>query len=254
MVPNLIGTGSCRPVRATAGVRRRPVLSRSVQFLAGKLCGGTLLSCLLYLLVGPVPAVWGGDAATAASDQGFQPLFDGKSFAGWEGDQSVFRIADNAVVGGNLQAPIPHNYFLATTREYADFELRLEFRLVGQETNAGVQLRSVRIPNHHEMIGYQADLGQSYWGCLYDESRRNRVLARPDAAKLAQVLRSNDWNTYRIRCEGRRIQLWINDFQTVDYTEDDEQIVQRGRIALQIHGGPPGEAWYRGLQIRELSR
>ncbi len=181
-----------------------------------------------------------------------QSLFDGKTFKGWEGDQTVFRIEEQAIVGGNLKQKIPHNFFLSTTKEYSNFELQLDFRLKGADTNAGVQIRSDRIPDHHEMIGYQADLGQDYWGCLYDESRRNRVLARPDSAELAKVLKKDDWNHYRIRCEGPHIQLWINDFKTVDYTEEDAAITQTGRIALQIHGGPPGEAWYRNLRIQEL--
>ena len=102
------------------------------------------------------------------------------------------------------------------------------------------------------MIGYQADLGQNYWGALYDESRRNKILLAPDKDKLAKVLKRDDWNSYRILCEGRRIQLWINDFQTVDYTEDDEKIEQSGLIAVQIHGGGPGEAHYRNLRIRKI--
>ena len=179
-------------------------------------------------------------------------VFDGQTLAGWEGNTAVFRVQENSIVGGQLSASIPHNEFLSLEKEYSDFELLLEFRLIGEQTNAGIQLRSRRIPDHHEMIGYQADLGQDYWGCLYDESRRNRVLARPDADQLAKVLKKNDWNTYRIQCQGPRIQLWINDFQTVDYTEDDPAIEQHGRIALQIHGGPPGEAWYRNIRIREL--
>jgi len=180
------------------------------------------------------------------------PLFDGRSFAGWNGNLDWFRVEDAAVVAGTLERPIPRNEFLATDKEYGDFELRLQFKLLGKQTNAGVQIRSRRIPGDHEMIGYQADLGQQWWGCLYDESRRRRVLARPDAKQLDAVLRRNDWNEYRIRCQGRRVQLWINDYQTVDYTEPDKSIEQRGSIALQIHGGRPGEAWYKEITIREF--
>ena len=39
------------------------------------------------------------------------------------------------------------------------------------------------------MVGYQADLGQQYWGCLYDESRRRTILAKPDAKELDKVLK-----------------------------------------------------------------
>ena len=68
------------------------------------------------------------------------------------------------------------------------------------------------------------------------------------------MLKRDDWNKYRILCEGRHIQLWINDYKTVDYTEADEAIEQNGLIALQIHGGPPGEAHYRNIRIRRIGQ
>lgn len=187
----------------------------------------------------------------AAAPAGFTPLFDGQTWEGWKGNREVFRIEQGAIVGGSLNQPVARNEFLSTQREFADFELRLEFKLLGEGANAGVQIRSQRIPDHHEMIGYQADLGEGWWGCLYDESRRNRVLAGPPEAERARPVKANDWNKYVIRCEGRRIQLWINDHQTLDYTEPDATIPQRGLIALQIHGGPPSEAWYRNIYIKE---
>ncbi len=179
-------------------------------------------------------------------------LFDGKTFEGWEGPLESFRIEDGAIVGGTLDRRLPKNQFLATKKSFADFELRLKFKLVGANVNAGVQIRSRRIPNHHEMIGYQADLGQRYSGSLYDESRRRRIVAQANLAELMKVLRPNDWNDYRIRSEGKRIRLWINGYQTVDYTEADDSIEQVGVIAVQIHSGPPGEAWYRDITIEEL--
>ena len=190
--------------------------------------------------------------AAGDDEQGFRPLFDGSTFSSWDGDQAVFRIEDKAIVGGQLKERIPHNFFLSHNQDFSDFELRLEFRLRGDNTNAGIQIRSQRIANHHEMIGYQADLGQKYWGALYDESRRRKVLAGPDLKKLMKVLRKDDWNDYRIRCQGPRIQLWINGMKTVDYTEKDTAIPLTGKIAVQIHGGPPGEAWYRNLRIKPL--
>jgi len=183
---------------------------------------------------------------------GFVALFDGKTFAGWEGSQEVFRIEDGAIVGGTLAAKVAHNEFLCTLASYDDFELRLQFRLLGEDANAGVQIRSQRVPDHHEVSGYQADMGQQYWGCLYDESRRNKVLACPEPAKIAAVVRTGEWNDYIIRCEGKRIQLWVNGVQTVDYTEPDDTIPQTGIIGLQIHGGPPSEAWYRNIRIKSL--
>ncbi len=54
-------------------------------------------------------------------------LFDGKTFTGWEGNMTSFRIQDGAIVGGTLKAPIPRNEFLCTTREFSDFVLKLQF-------------------------------------------------------------------------------------------------------------------------------
>lgn len=210
-----------------------------------------------YLRAGLLLAVISSSLAplSAAQQKGLR-LFDGKTFNGWEGNQSVFRIQDGAVVAGSLKEPMPRNEFLCTTKEYGDFILRLQFKLLGDpaRANAGVQFRSRRIPNHHEVIGYQADMGQDYWGALYDESRRKTVLARPKMEELNKVLRRNDWNEYEIHAEGRRIRLAINGQPTVDYTEVDEQIEQRGCICLQVHAGPPTEVRYKEITITPLTQ
>jgi len=202
-----------------------------------------LLPSVCVVLLVAVPAVANDD---------FTPLFDGKTFDGWTGNMDVFRIVDGAIVGGSLKRPVPRNEFITTEKEYADFELRLKFKLLGKGANAGVQIRSRRVPNHNEMIGYQPDLGDGWWGCLYDESRRRKVLAGPPKAQRGKPINRDGWNEYTIRCQGRRIQLWINGQQTVDYTEPDESIEQTGLIGLQIHGGPPSEAWYKDIRIKLL--
>jgi hypothetical protein len=205
------------------------------------------LTCLLtFLLIATA-----GNLARAAESQ---RLSDGRTFAGWEGDTNrTWRVAEGAFVGGSLKEVVPRNEFLATTRSYTNFILRLKFKILGAGANAGVQVRSRRIPGHHEMIGYQADLGDpEWWGCLYDESRRNRVLAKADVTQVNTVLKRGDWNDYEIRCEGRRLRLAINGVTTVDYTETDPAIEQSGLVAVQIHGGPPSEAWYRDVTIEEL--
>lgn len=180
-------------------------------------------------------------------------LFDGKTFKGWEGNLKFFRIEDGAVVGGNLNTKIPNNEFLCTKKTYKNFKLELEAKLKGgPRANAGIQIRTKRIPNHHEVIGYQADMGQGWWGCLYDESRRRTMLAKADPAVIKKALKERDWNRYTILCEGPRIRLYLNDTLTVDYKEADPKIPLEGVIALQIHSGPPSEAWYRNIRLTPL--
>lgn len=187
----------------------------------------------------------------------FVSMFDGKSFAGWEGDTAkTWRIEDGAIAAGSLEEQAPRNEFLATIHEYEDFDLRLKFRITGNMgVNAGVQLRTRRIRNHHEVSGYQADIGPGVDGHLYDESRRRRMLATPDAETLrkAQAAAGNDgWQTYRIRAERDHIQLWLNGVKTVDYVEKDTNISRTGMIALQIHGGMQAVIAYKDIEIREL--
>jgi hypothetical protein len=113
------------------------------------------------------------------------------------------------------------------------------------------------VANHFEMIGYQCDMGtmqgRPIWGWLYDESRRRKFLAEADDQKLTARLKSGDWNDIVIRCQGPRIQIWVNDLLTVDYVEAQADIPLRGRFGLQIHGGEPAEAAYKEIRIKLLS-
>ena len=70
---------------------------------------------------------------------------------------------------------------------------------------------------------------------------------------MKSIVKVDDWNDYVIRAEGPRIQIWLNGVQTVDYVEEDAAIEARGVIALQIHGGPPSEAWYKDITLLDLS-
>jgi hypothetical protein len=200
-----------------------------------------------------------GEPAAEEQAESFVPLFDGESFAGWEGDPELFRVEDGAVVGGTLSEEIPRNEFLCTTTEYGDFELRLQARTSREDANGGIQFRSRRTPNESEVVGYQADIGllggeppQNIWGALYDEARRRELLAVPDQDELARVFRPGDWNDYVIRAQGTRIQIWINGYQTVDYTETDPDIELTGIIGLQVHAGAPAEIRYRSIEIKPL--
>jgi hypothetical protein len=184
-----------------------------------------------------------------------KPLFDGKTLDGWEGDtEKTWRIEDGAIVGGSLDAVVPRNEFICTKKSFSDFELKLKLKLVGDKAkaNGGVQFRTKRIPNNHEVSGFQADAGQGYWGALYDESRRNKVLVAPAKELIENLVKSEDWNDYVIRCEGPRIRLWLNNKLTVDYTESDDKIERSGIIGLQIHGGAKAKAYYKDIRIEEL--
>ena len=185
-------------------------------------------------------------------------LFDGKSLAGWDGDQNWFRVEDGSIVAGSLEREIPHNMFLCTTKEYGDFELKLEIKIMGPGDNSGIQFRSRRIPGGGEVSGYQADAGGPIgdfgvvWGSLYDEARRNRMLVTANQEEIVKAYRQNEWNEMVVKCQDSHIQIWVNGYQSVNYTEEDETIAKKGIIGFQIHAGAPTEVRYRNITLTEL--
>jgi hypothetical protein len=182
-------------------------------------------------------------------------LFNGNTLDGWEGNPEFFRVVDQCIVAGSLERPIPGNQFLATVEEFENFDIRFEAKLVGPGKNAGVQFWSQRVPGSKEMIGYQCDIGSFkdglLWGWLYDESRRRRFLASTNQGQMQQMVNpKGKWNQLRVKTENHSISIWLNKQLTVRYFEQNKEIPNQGRFGLQVHGGPPLEAWYRNFALK----
>jgi hypothetical protein len=160
-------------------------------------------------------------------------------------------------VAGSLERHIPGNQFLATVEEFENFDFHFEAKLVGPGKNAGVQFWSQRVPNSNEMIGYQCDIGSFkdglLWGWLYDESRRRRFLASANQGQMQKMVNpKGKWNQLRVKTENHSISIWLNKQLTVRYFEQNKEIPNQGRFGLQVHGGPPLEAWYRNFKLLKL--
>src|SRR5690606_18386279 len=196
-------------------------------------------------------------ASFAQQTEKTQSLFDGKSLEGWkvfpEGYQKIWQVKDSLIIGGDGINTVPENNYLYTEKEFEDFEFRCLFRITGDPAtgmiNSGIQYRS--FIQDGMMIGYQADFGDGYWGGLYDEHRRGQlVVGKTD--QLDYLLKPNGWNSYTIRVEGNRHQLFINGVQTVDYIEKDSTIPTKGVIAVQNHSGGNSHVEFKFLTIIEL--
>lgn len=162
-------------------------------------------------------------------------------------------VVDSTLRSGDGQQKIPANTYLRTLKEYGDFEFRCLFKLWGDPKtgmiNSGIQYRSVLEGN--KIVGYQADIGDGYWGDIYDEHRREKLVGG-DLSVLKRVLKKDDWNTYIIRCIGNHHELYINGVKTADYYEKDPKIPNRGVIAVQIHSGGVAQVAFRDITITEL--
>lgn len=187
--------------------------------------------------------------AADKTDPGFQSLFNGKDLAGWEGDLKLWKVRAGIIVADS--PGIRRNEFLCTKKTYGDFELRLEFRMKDGKGNSGVQFRSKRVGKAGAVEGYQADLGNGFWGCLYDEHRRRKTLVKAPKT-LDAVLKKSGWNNYSIRAVGDHITMKINGLTTVDYKEPDAKIARTGLIALQVHSGPAMRMEFRNIRIQSI--
>ena len=186
-------------------------------------------------------------------------LFDGKTLDGWElvdRDRQFWRAEDGMIIADSLGKKMPRNTFLFSEKTYEHFEFRCQFRLTGDPktglVNSGIQFRSEKLANGYAK-GYQADIGEpKWWGCIYDEHRRNRVIATSDLAAIKTKLKPFGWNEYVIRAEGPRVRMYLNGILTVDYTEPDPNIPLSGHFALQLHSGGICQIAYKDITVEIL--
>ena len=196
-------------------------------------------------------------AAVSQDPSGPVSLFDGKSLEAWDYDPAIWRIEDGLMTGGSTTEKIKANYFIATKKSYQNFELKLSIKCSGDPKtgliNSGIQIRSVRVPGGNHMAGYQVDCGDTWFGKIYDEYRRRTVIVEQvDAAALTKVVDVFGWNDYRIRAEGPRIRVWINDVLATDFTETNPKIALNGQIAPQVHSGGVALVQVKDITVEEL--
>ncbi len=179
---------------------------------------------------------------------GFKSLIAANDLAGWEGDSTIWKAMNGSIVGKTSK--LDHNDFLASQATFGDFILKATFRLKDGAGNSGIMFRSRR-RGAHEMSGYQADIGQNYWGSLYDESRRNKTLVAASEPALKR-LHKTSWNQYMIRAIGGDVRLTLNGVESVHYVEQDDSIARSGSLGLQVHAGGPTEVEFKDLYIQKL--
>lgn len=198
-----------------------------------------------------------GVSAAGAADDGFEPLFDGKSLDGWHGNPELWSVKDGAIVG-ECDGNIPDNTFLISDGEYGNFVLKIKFLLHGHTGNSGVQFRSRELKGEEQKVpfvvaGNQADIAsERYMGILYGEKTRGIIadVTPETAAAIEKGVRKNDWNEYVITADGDHIQMELNGVTTVDIQDPDGE--KRGVIALQLHRGHDMRISFKDIEIKRL--
>lgn len=189
----------------------------------------------------------------------FRPLFNGKDLAGWRVMQS--KVENWTVEEGLLVCTGKGSGWLGTEKEYADFELRLEYKLP-PGGNSGVYLRAPdegTISRTGMEIQILDDDHPKYAGIK--DWQRTGALYHIAAPKVRAIKPAGEWNEMNIRLKGRKLAVAVNgkDVVTTDLDEclKDAAIAKehpglartKGRIGLQNHSA---RVEFRNLQIKEL--
>ena len=215
--------------------------------------------------------------ALAADEAGFQPIFDGKTLDGWEGDPTYWRVENGSLVGEITPATVikSNTFIIWRGGRPRDFELKLDYRITA-DGNSGINYRSSVVPdtvtpaNKFAMRGYQCDLDgrKRYPGNNYEEKGRlflavrgqvTRVVGgRPpvimstigDTDELAKLV-TDDWNAVHLIVRGNTLMHTINGrLMTVVIDDDVPNRPPDGLIGVQVHVGPPMRVEYRQIRLK----
>lgn len=175
-----------------------------------------------------------------ATSENAAQLFNGKDLNGWKGNAELWSVVNGEIVGKSNG--LKDNEFLVSDLTAGDFKLSLEVMLVGNLGNSGIQFRSLAREGG-SVEGYQADVGEGWWGKLYEE--HGRALLWDQSGE--KHVKSGEWNTYVIEAVDSKITTSINGKLCVDL--DDPKGRRDGIFALQLHSGGPTEVRFRNLQL-----
>jgi hypothetical protein len=212
-------------------------------------------------------------------EAGFQPLFDGKTLKGWEGDPKYWRVEDGLLVGEVTPETLLKSNTFIIWRGGApkDFELKADYRITSGG-NSGINYRSVVVPdavtpgNKFAMRGYQADIdGQNrYTGQNYEEKGRLFLATRGQITHVVggrkpillgslghpkdlAAFITNDWNSYHLIIRGNTLIHMLNGhLMSVVIDDDAPNRKFEGLIGVQVHVGPPMKVEYRNFRLRNL--
>ncbi|MES2278516.1 MAG: DUF1080 domain-containing protein [Bacteroidota bacterium] len=233
----------------------------------------SLLAAGLFLLCGFTIA--------KLKDEGFKPMFDGKTLNGWEGDPKYWRAENGEIIGEvTPETILKVNTFLIWKGGHpADFEIKVSYR-ISAKGNSGVNYRSVRVDSlPYALKGYQADIDGKdkynlgyprYSGQNYEERGRQFLALRGQRTvmdngkptvvdstgtkeELLKSINYDGWNELHIIAKGNNLKHYLNGKLMSEVTDNDAANRKMdGLIGVQVHVGPPMKIEYKDFMIKVL--
>ena len=171
------------------------------------------------------------------------------------GDINSWKVADG------ILSCVAEGGWLTTEKEYADFILRLDWR-IPKDGNSGVGLRYPKDSHvSHDGMEIQvldddAEIHKDIKPAQHTGSIYYQVAAKQGATKPV-----GEWNHYEITCNGPMVIVNLNGIEVAranmdEYTEGKggykplSERPRKGHIGVQSHGTGVD---YRNIEIKELS-
>lgn len=188
-----------------------------------------------------------------ASPGGWMNLTDGHSFAHWKKtteNSDTWVLKDGAFL---TSGPRSHLFYDGPGLPFKDFELQAEVRTTSG-SNGGIYIHTAYQPSGWPREGYEIQVNQTH-----SDWRKSASIYSVNDVKTTSV-QDNEWYTYTIRVEGKRITVALNGQVVNDWTEEPDRqpgadftrILTSGTIALQAHD-PDSRVEYRNIRLRKLA-
>lgn len=175
-------------------------------------------------------------------------VFNGKDLSGWSGHEKFWSVEDDEIVGRNTE-PLAVSTYLVSKRNFSDFLLRFEFKLVRSEMHSGIAFWGDVDPEKGDEFACTGHLVMfpSKYG-FYELHGRKLIHRNEREAVLAG--RQHEWNKIEILAQGNRIRLAINGVPVSDWRDPQPDGIKEGPIALQLHANEePQEVRFRKLLL-----
>ena len=176
--------------------------------------------------------------------KGWTSLFDGKTLKGWVYETGYWQVKDGAIVG-DKHGPTPHHHYMFSTKDYSDFEMHVDFKMTGY--NSGVCAR-IHPATFDDVPGYQVDMGDGFWGCLWDEHHREKKIFDYPSDAVNKILNRDGWNHYYFRMAGPHITIYLNGVKTAE--GDDPGGFTSGPVGFQLCHAANTVASFRNIYIK----
>ena len=177
-------------------------------------------------------------------------LFDGKTTEGWKPRSEVISFDAK---GGDLHLLSKTNCWVTTEIQMSDFEAEIEVLMPKEEGfNSGLAFRC--IGNQGRPKGYQCEIDRQKPGGVYGIGNGGWIYpGKGQTKEFAERIRGNfkkdDWNHFRVKAVGERIQTWLNGKPVSDIKHGK---ILKGYFGIQHHG-KGGTVRFRNIRAREIS-